>query len=78
MYVFDVEANGLHPSKLHCLSVQEVGGDSKSTSSYNNMRKFFLSAKILIGHNITRWDIVHVERLSHQYMIGRMSRLACT
>tara|TARA_R110000823_G_C15952958_1_gene502525 strand:+ start:11192 stop:12439 length:1248 start_codon:yes stop_codon:yes gene_type:complete len=27
------------------------------------MRKFFLSAKILIGHNITRWDIVHVERL---------------
>ena len=63
MYVFDVEANGLHPSKLHCLSVEEVGGNMKSTTSYNNMRKFFLKAKVLIGHNITRWDVVHVERL---------------
>lgn len=62
-YVFDVEANGLHPSKLHCLSVQPLGGDIKSTPSYDNMRKFFSKADILIGHNITRWDVPNVERL---------------
>lgn len=63
MHIFDVEANGLHPSKLHCLSVQPVGGAIKSTPSYDNMRKFFLKADVLIGHNITRWDIPNVERL---------------
>ena len=63
MYIFDVEADGLHPSKLHCLSVQKVGGGDKSTTSYNNMRKFFTKAGILIGHNITRWDIPNTERL---------------
>lgn len=63
MYVFDVEADGLHPSKLHCLSIQEVGGEGKSTTSYENMRKFFTKADVLIGHNITRWDVPNVERL---------------
>lgn len=27
------------------------------------MRKFFLKAKVIIGHNITRWDVPTVERL---------------
>ena len=63
MYVFDVEADGLHPSKIHCLSVQEVGGKAKSTTSYANMRKFFSKAKVLIGHNITLWDVPNTERL---------------
>lgn len=63
MHVFDIEGDGLNPSKIHCLSVQEVGGGSKSTTSYANMRKFFSKAGVLIGHNITRWDIPHTERL---------------
>lgn len=63
MHVWDLEANGLHPTKIHCLSVQEVGGELKSTPSYANMRKFFSKAKVLIGHNITRWDVPNVERL---------------
>lgn len=63
MFIFDVEANGLHPTKLHCISVQTVGGGLKSTSSYDNMRKFFTKADVLIGHNIARWDVPNVERL---------------
>lgn len=59
--VFDVEANGLNPTKLHCLSVNN--GKLKSTTNYDNMRKFFLGADILVGHNIQRYDIPAVEKI---------------
>lgn len=60
--IFDVEGDGLQPTKLHCLSVN-IGGQRKSTVDYDNMRKFFLKATVLIGHNIARWDVPQVERL---------------
>lgn len=61
--VFDIECNGLNPTKIHCLSVF-VDGELKSTSSYDNMRKFFLNKdRVLIGHNIIRFDIPVIERL---------------
>jgi hypothetical protein len=60
--VFDVEANGLKPTLLHCLSVN-IDGKKKSTTDYDNMRSFFAKATVLIGHNIARWDIPNVERL---------------
>lgn len=59
--VFDIEADGLTPTKIHCLSV--FNGKLKSTSSYEHMRKFFTSAKVLVGHNISRYDIPAVEKL---------------
>lgn len=60
--VFDIEGDGLTPTKIWCLSINDDKG-SKSTTNYDNMRKFFTKAKILVGHNITRWDIPVVERL---------------
>lgn len=59
-----MEGNGLQPTKLHCLSA----GDPKTgkvftTSDYDSMRKFLTSAKVLVGHNITRFDIPVLERL---------------
>lgn len=62
MAVFDVEGDGLHPTKIWCLSKME-DGKLLSTTSYSKMRHFLTSADILIGHNITRWDIPHLERL---------------
>lgn len=59
--VFDIEANGLRPTKIHCLSANT--GKINSTSNYDHMRKFFLNAKVLVGHNIQRYDIPSVERL---------------
>lgn len=59
--VFDIEADGLKPTKIHCLSVNT--GKINSTPNYDNMRKFFLNAKILVGHNIQRYDIPNIERL---------------
>ncbi len=64
MIVFDVEGNGLNPSKFWCLSQCKVGTDKvRSTTSYKTMKKFLTSADILIGHNIARWDIPHLERV---------------
>lgn len=60
--IFDLEADGLKPTKLHCISVN-TGKKIVSTTDYAKMRKFFLNAKLLIGHNIQRFDIPVVERL---------------
>lgn len=60
--VFDVEGDGIVPTKIWCLSKEE-NGKLISTTCYDKMRKFLTSVDILIGHNITRWDIPHLERL---------------
>lgn len=60
--VFDVEGDGLNPTKLHCLSMTQGEGEFTSTD-YAEMRNFFEDQKIIIGHNIRRWDIPHLNRL---------------
>jgi hypothetical protein len=60
--IFDIEANGLDPDRIWCLAAKDNTG-SKATSSYDNMRKFFVKADILVGHNIIRYDIPVVEKL---------------
>lgn len=62
MIVFDIEADGLDAKKIHCLSMDN-DKLARSTSSYDSMRKFFTNAKVLIGHNIIRYDIPTVERI---------------
>lgn len=59
--VFDIEGDGLKPTKIHCIALNN--GKNFSTTKYDQMRKFFTSAKILVGHNIQRFDIPHIERL---------------
>lgn len=56
--VFDIEANGLNPTKIWCLA--HSGG---VTSEYEEMRKFFSEAEVLVGHNIVRFDIPVCERI---------------
>lgn len=60
--VFDIEGDGLTPTKIHCLVKNDKNG-LKSTTDYERMRSFFLNTKVLVGHNITLWDIPQVERL---------------
>jgi len=60
--VFDLECDGFNPTKIHCLSVN--GGKLKSTANYDNMRKFFLQDNlVLVGHNISLFDLPIVDRL---------------
>lgn len=64
--VFDIEADGLDPSKIHCLSASVFSGGEwrlKSTTDYNQMRSFFEGVDVVVGHNIMRWDIPVLERL---------------
>lgn len=61
-FIFDAEGDSLEPTMFHCLSY--VGKDiSRTLLSYDDMRKFLLSAKCLIGHNTQRWDIPELERI---------------
>lgn len=57
--VFDIEANGLNPDKIWCLSMK--GFDS--TDDYDQMRKQLLEADYLVGHDIIRYDIPVLEKL---------------
>lgn len=66
--VFDIEGDSLHPTKIWCLSAAKYSPSKekwimKSTTDYEQMRNFFLGADILVGHDIIRWDIPHIERL---------------
>lgn len=60
--IFDIEANGLVPDKIWCLAANTPNG-VRSTTSYDKMREKLLNADVLIGHNITRWDLPVVERI---------------
>lgn len=65
-YVFDIEADGLEPTKIHCLTAAVYSkGDwrIRTTTDYDEMRSFLQDADELIGHNIIRWDIPNLERL---------------
>ena len=63
MYIFDIEADSLDATKIHCVSYVEVGKKIKTLTTYKEMRKFFLSADVLIGHNIMRYDGPTIERI---------------
>lgn len=60
--VFDIEANGLNATKLHCLALNN-NGNILATTSLDKMRSFLLKAEVLVGHNIYRFDIPTLERL---------------
>lgn len=62
MPVFDMECDGLNATKIHVLSYQD-GKDVKSFTKYEDMSKWLLSQKVLIGHNIRLFDIPTLERL---------------
>lgn len=63
MPVFDIETDGLNASKIHVLSWMGDDGNVHHTHDYAAMRIFFEESKILIGHNIIRFDIPQVEKV---------------
>lgn len=60
--IFDIETDGLNPTKIHVVSYKK-NGKIHHTFSYEEMRKLFTEAKLLIGHNIILYDIPALERL---------------
>lgn len=62
MPVFDIECDGITPTKIHCMSVQ-MGDKIVSYTNYEDMRQFLLNADELIGHNVCRYDLPVCERI---------------
>ena len=66
--VFDIEADGLTPTKIHCIVAMDV--DTKDVFTFDNTQldegyNMLQTATKLIGHNIIGYDIPVVERLGH-------------
>jgi hypothetical protein len=61
----DIEANGFlsKVNKVHCLSMN-WGGDIKTTSSYDDIRKLVSRKDItLVGHNFQTYDVPVIEKI---------------
>jgi hypothetical protein len=65
MTVFDIETDGLldELTKVHVLSWSTDGKTVHHTHDYEEMRQFFTTTKVLVGHNIIRFDIPAVEKV---------------
>lgn len=63
--VFDIEANGFNPDKIHCLGVCASHQDRVSvTDKYENMGRFFGRTDCyMIAHNAIRYDKPAVEKV---------------
>ena len=66
--VFDIEADGLTPTKIHCMVAMDV--DTKDVFTFDNTQleegyDMLKSATKLIGHNILGYDIPVVERIGN-------------
>ena len=55
-YVFDIEADGINATKIHCMV---SNGEEVDKSFFENLT----SDDVLVGHNIIRYDIPVLERL---------------
>jgi DNA polymerase III epsilon subunit-like protein len=64
--VFDIETNGFLDvmTKIHVLAYQrEDMEEPVFTHDYDEMREFFLTEDVVIGHNIIRFDNPAIEKL---------------
>lgn len=64
MIIFDIETNGLNPTKIHCLSYTYPETlDVKTLFDYDDMRNLLVKQSHITGHNIVRYDVPVLERL---------------
>jgi len=65
--LFDVEADGLEPTKLYCIVIMDV--DTKDVFTFDNTQlneayEMLGKATKLIGHNIIGYDIPAIEKIA--------------
>jgi DNA polymerase-1 len=64
--VFDIEADGLNPTKIYCIVAQDV--DTGDVFTFDNTQlqegyEFLMSATKLIGHNIIGYDLPALRKV---------------
>ena len=65
--VFDIEADGLDPTKIHCIVAQDV--DTLDVFTFDNTQLeegygLLRAAKKLIGHNIIGYDLPAIKKIA--------------
>jgi hypothetical protein len=60
--VFDTEADSLYPTKFHVLSYKDKD-KTVSLTTHDEMRGWLLEQDVLVGHNISMWDVPQLERV---------------
>ena len=65
--VFDIEADGLDPTKIHCIVAQDV--DTMDVFTFDNTQlqegyDLLSSATKLIGHNLIGYDIPVIKKIA--------------
>ena len=61
--IFDLEGDGLTPTKIYCLSYEE-NNVVKTLTDYQDMRNLLSRTDcVFIGHNIIGFDLPTLERL---------------
>ena len=64
LFVFDIEADGLDPTKIHVFSVTADGETIKSTNNCGAMRRFLsVGSHVLVAHNSIRYDKPALEKI---------------
>ena len=63
--IFDIEADGLTPTKIWCIVAKELDGPvyTFDPTQIEEGIKFLQSAKTLIGHNIIGYDCPVIQKL---------------
>ena len=64
--VFDIETDGLDPSKIFCISAIDVDTEEQKNFDINNISNgisYLMEADKLIGHNIIGFDIPVIKKL---------------
>lgn len=63
--IFDIEANGFNPDKIHCLVYTRGNGDGYTgVTSYEDIKHSLDGASTIIGHNIFRYDIPAIRKIT--------------
>lgn len=61
--VFDAEFDGLQPTLVHVMSATVDGENIGSTPDHGKMSQLLVEHDVLVGHNICRFDLPHLERI---------------
>ena len=64
--VFDIEADGLNPTKIWCIVAKDLDEGTCRTFNPNQLLdgvEYLQSADVLIGHNIIGYDIPAIEKI---------------
>ena len=64
--IFDIECDGLKPTKLHCIVAKELNGTlyKFTPDKIKEGLDFLSNADTLIGHNILRFDLDVIKKLT--------------